>query len=814
MSLLNPALLFGFALVAVPVLLHLLLRAKPKKLMFPALRLLKQRRIQNVRRMRLRQWWLLLLRMGVIGVFVLALCRPSLPPAQYAPTFGEWIRLSVVAAFGAVAYSAVMTWWQRQRLPRHDLQTRRTMLRGGVGVGTVLLALLFVAWPYQRRVAAEITSPAPNALDDLPVAAVFVCDNSLSLSYQFQGKSLLAAAQPMVSTQLGQLPSGSKAAVMEAGGKIPPVFTHDLTAVQNRVQSLTVEPVVQSLNERLRAAIRFQQDDRRRTLGEQASVAEARRQDKYVREIYIVTDLAKSAWQSDDSGTLKSELSETPWLGVYLLDVGVEQPTNHSVIKVRPARDAAVAQGSTMVEAVVRSQGGQRDEATVELWLSSDGAPAVKRDQQTVSFISSPEAAVRFSVDGVTGRVVQGDLRLALSDPLSADDTGYFTIRVLPPLDVLVVAEEQSQANSWLVALQGLNSRGETYKYRFATMGSLLTADVTKYDVVCLINAASPPREVWDKLAEFAKQGGGVAVFLGAPSTSEANAGRYALNPVSYNSAAAKELLPATLKARLQFQPAQQLNFREGNQSLVQRLETLGALAELADIGFSRYWSVEPHPSAATLARWTDDAAQPALLLREVGAGRVALFASSVMGTSLDGKEWNGWHRDWTYLVFADQLLQLLSRQAVARANFQVDEPVSVLLPESATGNLLLRLPDLTQRKLEIPAGQREVTINDVSLPGHYQVAATKGQTTAIETGFSLNLPAEETNLERMTSDDLDDLLGAKRYGLARDPQSLSRSVQTGRLGQEVYGLLLACLVAVFVGEQLTATWFYRTDEA
>ena len=59
----------------------------------------------------------------------------------------------------------------------------------------------------------------------------------------------------------------------------------------------------------------------------------------------------------------------------------------------------------------------------------------------------------------------------------------------------------------------------------------------------------------------------------------------------------------------------------------------------------------------------------------------------------------------------------------------------------------------------------------------------------------------------------LDELLGPKRYGVARDPQTLTRSVNTGRLGQEVYGLLMAGLLVVFAWEQATSTWFYRADE-
>ena len=57
---LRPGLLFGAAFALVPILLHLLMRTKPKKLIFPALRLIQNRRKNNVRRLKLRHLWLLL----------------------------------------------------------------------------------------------------------------------------------------------------------------------------------------------------------------------------------------------------------------------------------------------------------------------------------------------------------------------------------------------------------------------------------------------------------------------------------------------------------------------------------------------------------------------------------------------------------------------------------------------------------------------------------------------------------------------------------------------------------------------------------
>src|SRR5690606_14131775 len=90
-SLLHPAILYGLGLVALPVILHLLMKQKPKKLLFPALQLIANRRKQNVSRMRLRHFWLLLLRMLVIGLLVFAIARPSVPAADYSLNLREML---------------------------------------------------------------------------------------------------------------------------------------------------------------------------------------------------------------------------------------------------------------------------------------------------------------------------------------------------------------------------------------------------------------------------------------------------------------------------------------------------------------------------------------------------------------------------------------------------------------------------------------------------------------------------------------------------------------------------------------------------
>src|SRR5438309_5358139 len=78
MSFVFPVLLGGLLLAGIPVLLHLIMRQKPKVLLFPAFRFLLQRHKKNQRKLRLRHLLLLAMRILLIVAICLALARPKL----------------------------------------------------------------------------------------------------------------------------------------------------------------------------------------------------------------------------------------------------------------------------------------------------------------------------------------------------------------------------------------------------------------------------------------------------------------------------------------------------------------------------------------------------------------------------------------------------------------------------------------------------------------------------------------------------------------------------------------------------------------
>ena len=99
MAFVNLSLLIGGLFTAIPIVLHLVMRQKPKQLTFPALQFLNQRRETNRRTLKLRHWLLLALRCLAVAVVVLALARPSVDStavAGWLMSAGLFVMLSVV----------------------------------------------------------------------------------------------------------------------------------------------------------------------------------------------------------------------------------------------------------------------------------------------------------------------------------------------------------------------------------------------------------------------------------------------------------------------------------------------------------------------------------------------------------------------------------------------------------------------------------------------------------------------------------------------------------------------------------------------
>ena len=798
MVLTHPFLLLGLGLVLVPVILHLLMRAKPKKLVFPALRLIQNRKRTNSRRMRLRHLGLLTLRMAVIGLLALAVARPSVPPADYSLHTGDWLRLFVIGAVGVGLYGGLVSLWKRQKTPPHEFSYRRSMLRGGLGIGVVLLLALFVVWPYQRRIAAAITQPTMTPDEFLPVAAVMLFDSSLSMQYRHESKTRLEVAQEIATKQIGAMPRLSRVALCDTGGEAQIRFSSDLGGVVKRIAGLTGHVVNRPLDDRLLAALEAQAADHEHTrTGEGAALAAAGKEG-ILREVYVFTDLAAGAWRKENSQRLHEALDQMPGINVYIIDVGVLSPSNVAVTELSLS-EQTISSGSTLeIRAAVTATGVDPDDRLVELSYENSAGKLVKYGQQTVKVDPATSATAAFSFRVPAGPVVQGEVRLVSSDPLAFDDVRSFSVLVSPPTQVLVVSEKNHADALYLVSVLAppeIAAQGEArHLCKQLTPAQLKTTDLAPYAVVCLVNVGDPEQSGWTRLEKFAADGGGIAIFLGDGVKHD-----------KYLTAEAENVLPGKLKGQRGFNTPTFLDLQNLNHPILKKFADWGG--GLAAVEIKRCWRIDPERVAGAIATYTDRDRLPALVERSLGKGRVLALTTSI------DRRWNELPLDWGFAPLTYEMVRYLARSSQSLFNYTSgDDVIMALNPAQRIPAYLLRKPGLQQLRNDIPPGTTNLVIPEVDQLGNYRVTGLESDV-KFERGFSVNPPADESKLDRLSKEELDSHLAPERYSIARDIENLQRNVKTGRLGREAFPLVVLILLIAFVSEHLLANRFYDADQ-
>jgi hypothetical protein len=92
---------------------------------------------------------------------------------------------------------------------------------------------------------------------------------------------------------------------------------------------------------------------------------------------------------------------------------------------------------------------------------------------------------------------------------------------------------------------------------------------------------------------------------------------------------------------------------------------------------------------------------------------------------------------------------------------------------------------------------------------GNYRVQAG-GRQERLDRGFSVNLPAELTRLERADATQLVAALGKERARVARTREEIEVRVGLARTGRELFPIVILAVALVLAAEQWLANRFYQ----
>ena len=96
MVFLNPAVLIGMLAAAIPVLIHLLNLKRLKKIEFSTLAFLKELQKSKIRKIKLKQWLLLFLRVAIIALLVMAFARPTVKSVSFGSSAAKTSAVFVI----------------------------------------------------------------------------------------------------------------------------------------------------------------------------------------------------------------------------------------------------------------------------------------------------------------------------------------------------------------------------------------------------------------------------------------------------------------------------------------------------------------------------------------------------------------------------------------------------------------------------------------------------------------------------------------------------------------------------------------------
>jgi hypothetical protein len=331
-----------------------------------------------------------------------------------------------------------------------------------------------------------------------------------------------------------------------------------------------------------------------------------------------------------------------------------------------------------------------------------------------------------------------------------------------------------------------------------AVLDELATRKLADYAAVCLLDPQPLTPAAWTALAEYVRAGGSVAICLGRKA--DANA---------FNLPAAQALLAGPMVQQAHWPSGVVLEPVNYQHPVLAKFQPLKDSVPWDAFPVFRYWQLgQLAQGARTLIPYSNG--QPALVERRIDQG-IVLTMTTPVSDELDKSAWNTLPtglEPWPFVMLANEMMLYLAGSADEQLNYLAQPGLTAVLqrPAKEVRSYLLRAPSEEGFRSTSPNDPRIV----VSVPaevGNYRVEQREA---GLDRGFSVNLPAEESDLTQASEADLKAVFGETEFRLARDTSAIERNVTKVRVGTELFPWVMM-LVAVILGlEHVLANRFYK----
>lgn len=656
-----------------------------------------------------------------------------------------------------------------------------------------LLALAF---------AQPILNGWRNLVGDQPGSAVVLLDSS----YSMQARSGTSGGEgglsryEVATDQAGQLltgmPGGSEAGVARIGGGYRPVIgtlTPERDRLAGKLGELEADLPVADGHDALRRGV------------EQLSTGDAAK-----RDVVLISDFQRASW-SRDSGAERQRLVELieslpvkPAL--TLMPVGGEVGRNAAVMSVELSADAiGMGQGFRICAVVANT--GMRDLTDLPVTLLADGLE-VDRQRLTLEQGGSGDVIFGHKFTSAGGHSIE--VRVG-PDDLPADDVYRVAVNVLGELKVLLVSDEsgrpfpQNETDFIEVALQPYAAAAN------APLADLVQTTILHPDklddqaleavrVVVLANVPRLSKQQVTQLRAFVERGGGLLVFPG----DRVDTPWY--NRELYDNGAG--LLPAELTGLagvgLGFNaPARLRSQRHEHPALAPWNDPANGAIDTAEL--TNWYQLKASRSAATIADL--NVGSPALVQHTLGQGVVILSAVPV------DADWGDLPTRPMFLPLIQRLVTYAATHATPPRNVEVGRPMRARLDAVPEGQRAVWVDPKGQRitqPVTTRAGVAVTELPEAGRPGFYRLERGDGTTEL----FAANLPREESQLDRLTEDELAELAASIGAQVVEDAEAYKAQDDLRRNGRPVWKLMWAAVLVLVFGELFLQQWFGKGGRA